>query len=483
LRVLTVELAKPRRLNKVMEIVAVTAEPPVACPGDAVRITLRWRAHGKVGKMIGTHVELIDPNDRVVISEARTFFRRVPEEGTEPRPLIESWDLEKTTFASRPLDFEDSFWWTVPDGCCRGVHHVRVGLVDYTKLFWGKRIVSLEDPVPMTDLEVCESRSAGLRIHGKRQLGIDGLRLPPGSRVEPSERSLLLTLAQRFPNQGHFDFLLSRFAATEGERSELLRRCLLKTPFHRSAHGELAALGDQEAASEIASLTPQHHAPTRFGDLVSLSGFDLCRGDSCVYLTLYWGAEAVSTHTFAAKLAAKMVPESGKPKERWIWWFIGGAQRPTHARKIGETVVETIRLEIAPETVDLSLQIRLAERWQKVFSRNRGPFVVTSGNDDQRTAVVADLGKHRVEDLAWCDRDFLARKRLDPVQCILVDLDEDPEQRKNLVHARPEIFARLHRHLGTLLTASDSWGQREEGADIELSEETVEQLRALGYLD
>jgi hypothetical protein len=145
--------------------------------------------------------------------------------------------------------------------------------------------------------------------------------------------------------------------------------------------------------------------------------------------------------------------------------------------------VETIRLELEPGTVGLSLKLRLAERWPSLYSSSRRPFVVTTGNDEGREVVKADLGNHRVADLPLCTTDFLDLKRSDPSQCVLVDLDEDPEQRRNLVHTRPEVFTRLHGHLAALLASSDSWSQRDKAAEVELSEETIEQLRTLGYLD
>ncbi len=483
LGVLTAPVENPRRLSDVLEILAVTAEPPVACPGDAVYITLHWRAHRNVGKEVGILVELVDPQNRVTISEARTFFRRVLEKGAEPQPLVEDSKIEDTTFSHGSLDFEDSFWWTVPASSCRGAHRVQVGLLDHSKLFWWKRVVTAVDPVPMTTLEVCGSRSESLLAHKRDQLGIESLRLPPGFHAGPSERPALEALAKRFPSQGHLDFLLAQIARTEGERRELLRNCVQKTPFHPSALTELTDLGERDAATDLALLTPVHARLTRFGDLVSLTGFDLCRGDSCVYLTLYWEAEAASSHTFSGKLAASMVPTSGERTERWLWWFVGGEQRPTHAWEMGEAVVETIRLELEPGTVGLSLKLRLAERWPSLYSNSRGPFVVTTGNDEGREVVKADLGNHRVADLPLCTTDFLDLKRSDPSQCVLVDLDEDPEQRRNLVHTRPEVFTRLHGHLAALLASSDSWGQRDKAAEVELSEETIEQLRTLGYLD
>jgi arylsulfatase A-like enzyme len=482
-RVLTVPVTKPQRLSEALEILAVTADPPVACAGDAVRITFRWRAHQPVGKKTGVVVELIDPQDRVAISEARTFFRRVPEEGTEPRPLVEPWDLEKQTFSEGSFDFDDSFWWTVPASSVQGIHSVRVGLVDYGKLFWGQKVVTTADPVPMTTVEVGGSRSESLQIHHRRELGSESLRLPPSYQWKPTDHSAIEALAQRFPDEGHFQFLLSRDARTDSERRKLLQSCLRNTPFHSSALADLADLGEPDAAAQFARLTPRHPGRTGFGDQVSVTGFDLCRGESCVYLTLFWEAEAVSAHTFSGKLNAKLVGGSGEPSERWLWWFLGGEQRPTHVWKIGETVIETLRIKIEPETEQVSIKLQVAERWQKLYSRNRGLFVVTEGNDRERTVVTADLGAHRLEEIPPCTADFLALKRSDPAQYVLVDLDEDPLQKRNLVHTNPEVFSRMQRHLESLLIASDSWNPQQEASEVELSQETVEQLRALGYLD
>jgi hypothetical protein len=174
---------------------------------------------------------------------------------------------------------------------------------------------------------------------------------------------------------------------------------------------------------------------------------------------------------------------SGATTDRWIWWFLGGSQRPTDSWRIGERVIDTVRVETEPDSSTLSFKLALLERWRMQASNDRGRFVVTAGNGAQKSTVRADLGTHRLDRLPGPEPDARDVKRSDPDQCVLVDLQDGPGQQHDVKADHPEVFARLNQQLGILLTASDSWGKGSQGRNVELSEETVRQLEALGYLD
>ena len=483
-RLLTVPLGSRRDLGEGLEIMQAMIHSSPACPGDAVQISLRWAARRILRKQVGVLVELVGSDGNVVLRETRNFFRHFPDPKAEPRPVPDDKKVGKTTFSGASLDLEDSFWWTLPTSVAPGDYQLNVGLLDYSRLFAEARIVSLGESVPVETLAIRATRAESLRFHNHHELGIENLRVPRGFQPRPADRRVIEALANRYPGEGHLEFLLAQVARSELERRERLVRCLERTPFHRSALAELASLGDKSSATLLERLTPSHRTAANFGDVVRLFGFDLCHGESCVYLTLFWEAEAVSGQLFAAKLAASMrQTEGGALTNRWIWWFIGGETRPTCTWKMGETVVETVRLDIEPGITDLSLEVRVAEQWSALKSGGHGPFLITAGNAGKMQPVTALLGTHRLQELPRCETDYLALKRADPGQCVLFDLEEDPEQHRDLTRKRPDVFARLHHQLGALLTASDSRGRRQEGTEVELSPETVEQLKALGYLE
>lgn len=480
---LTVPVFKSRRLNKALEIRGSVTEPAAACPGESVHISLHWRAHRNAGKDIGVVVELVGPDGEVTIRETRRFFKHYPSPNAKPRPLLDNNKVEQSTFSQASLDFEDAFWWTLPASLRPGSYRVAVGLLDYRELFSEELVVNLADPVPVGTLEISESRSEHLRIHLRRELGIESLRFPPGWLPGPAEVPMIQVQAHRFPDEGHLDFLLARRALGDAEKRDRLRACLEKTPYHRRALAELALADDEGSKRVLDRLTPSKRCVVRFGGVIQLAGFDLCRGDDCVYLTLFWEAEAVSSLLFAARISFSGSPAAEESSETTFSWFIGGEQRPTHRWMLGETVVETIRLSIEPATTELSITLRLVEWWRNAYSGKRGLFFVTSGNGVKTEPVTADLGSFRVNELPQCDADFLARKRGDPTQCILIDLLGDPGQTRDLRLENPEVFSKLHRQLGAVLTLGDFPAREDDGKEVELSEETKEQLRALGYLD
>jgi hypothetical protein len=283
---------------------------------------------------------------------------------------------------------------------------------------------------------------------------------------------------------GHLDFLLAANAADESEKRRLLHRCVTKTPFHLPALDLLAASGDEDSRRLLSLLAPSIPLSVDFGNIAKLAGFDLCRGDTSVYVTLYWCAEAASDLLLAGELVVTSEGATDQPTHITYPWFIGGEHRPTVRWQPGETVVETLRVRLESGMERISLVVRVAEHWRSYYCGRRGPFLVTSGNGAEMRPITADLGMHRIEDLSRCRSDFLTRKRTNPAECVLVDLIGDPQQLRDHRQEEPTAFARLQRQLGAVLALGDEPvpGANDEG-ERELSEETKDKLRALGYVD
>ena len=75
----------------------------------------------------------------------------------------------------------------------------------------------------------------------------------------------------------------------------------------------------------------------------------------------------------------------------------------------------------------------------------------------------------------------LIRSSRDDVE--LFDLSEDPEELNNLHTAKPDVAAQLDAQLSTLLSERPPLYPEPEPESLELSKETQEALRAMGYIE
>jgi len=482
--VLSAPVLSPSRLCEALEILGCQVSPAHGVPGDSLHLTLNWRAYTNVDADTGTVVELVSSDGEVVLRETRAFFLHFPNPGAEPGPLVNPKMEVATTFSENSLEFEDAFWWTLPTSLAPGTYQIMVGLCDLDWQDPEKKLVRRGPSAPAAKLEVCTSRSHLLRLHLSRRLGTGDLRLPVDWTPKPADVPALREEARRFPNLGHLDFLLAADAADETENRRLLHRCLRKTPLHLPALDLLAASGDEDSRRLVSRLAPSNPLSVDFGNIAKLAGFDLCRGETSVYVTLYWCAEAASGLLLAGELAVTSERATDQPTHVTYPWFIGGEHRPTVRWQPGETVVETLRVRLESGMERISLVVRVAEHWRSYYSGRRGPFLVTSGNGAEMHPITADLGRHRIDDLPACRSDFLARKRTNPAECVLVDLIGDPQQLRDHRREEPTVFARLQRQLGAVVALGDEpvpWANDE--GERELSEETKDKLRALGYVD
>jgi arylsulfatase A-like enzyme len=482
-RVLTVPVSMPRRMAGDLELAAIDVAPSVALPGTAVRVDLVWRASQNIDRKVGIIIGLVDEAQRPVIREFGTFFRPLPDPDAKPRPLVDLFKLSDTTFQNGSLLFDDALWWTLPPNLSPGRYGIEVGLVNYPQLFNFDNLIVTKEPVVCARLEVVDSTEDSLRICAAGDLGLQCISIAHDFVPNLNERPVLEDLGDRHPEQGQIDYLLALTASDRTLRRRHLEACRTKVPFHYAANRELAVLGNTDAIDRIAELTPSHELEVEFNGLLRLYGFDLCRRDLNVFLTLYWHADAICRHLFSATLFCEMKKSSGDPSGFSCWWFLGGVKRPSYSWLIGEVVRETIRIPIDPATADMNVRLHLEEQWRRLYSDERNSSAVTTGNGEERRVLIAELGVHRVEDLATDCVDFLTLKRTDPGQYLLFDLAHDPGQLHDLSSSRPEVFAGLSRQLGDLLVAGESWAAGLDEAEAELSEATREQLEALGYVE
>ena len=71
----------------------------------------------------------------------------------------------------------------------------------------------------------------------------------------------------------------------------------------------------------------------------------------------------------------------------------------------------------------------------------------------------------------------------DGLQLALYDLRDDPTEQRDLADEQPEIVAALRERLAAFLAEHLQFVAEREGQEsVELDEDAIEQLRALGYL-
>jgi arylsulfatase A-like enzyme len=480
---LSVACRSPLRMTDDLELAAVDVEPAVARPGETFRVNPVWRIHANVDRSVGVIWRLVDVNGREVFQEVASFFRQLPDPEASPRPLIGLWRLAETTFDERPLVMDGNLWFSLPTDIPPGRYRLEAGLVDYPLYFNHRQLSVTVRPAECASIEVVDSHSE--RINACIVGGFSLPSLPPAHEYVPSPEDLvgLEIIRKRHPEQGQLDYLLASVESEPSRRLQLLEACRAKVPTHLGALRELAAEGDADAADRVARLTPDHVMPVSFNDVVSLVGFDLHRHAEIVYVTLYWRAEISTRFLLSAAISAEMDRLSEAIGRTSLWWFLGGARRPSNSWLAGEVVKDIVRLPLERGSTRVRIRLNLAERWRQLYSDNRGPFNLTSGNGDGRRTIVAQLGEHDVGDIPTVDGDFLAKKRSDPAECMLFDLDVDPGQHTDLSSARPEILAGLRDDLVELLAGSDSWSQDLDEREAELSEATRKQLEAIGYVD
>ncbi len=480
---LSLSCIAPVRLTDALQLAALDATPTAVVRGQTVRLTPVWRVLGNVDRGVGVLWRLVDRAGRVAVQEVTSFFRPLPDPEAKPRPLIDPWRLEERTFEKRQLLADDCLWLTVPPDLEPGTYDLEVGVVDYPLYFNQGRLSIAKTPTTCASLEISDSQRDRLVACATRDLGPEDLPAAGVDRSTVDVRDALELLATRHPGQGQLDFFLAKTeSGAEGRRS-LLESCLAKVPSHLEANRELAILGDEESAERVARLTPEHELAVSFNDVVGLVGYDLRRHSDQLFLTLYWQAMISSRYLLSAAAFAEAETVTGGSARCSLWWFLGGARRPSFSWLAGEVVKDTVLLPLEPGSTRLRIKLNLEERWRRFYSNNRGSFNVTSGNKDERHIVVADLGVHEVSEISTAGADFLTGKRNDVSQFMLFDLESDPHQRTNLVAERPDVLASLRHELDQLIAASPAWSDDLSQDETELSEETRKQLEALGYVE
>ncbi len=147
-------------------------------------------------------------------------------------------------------------------------------------------------------------------------------------------------------------------------------------------------------------------------------------------------------------------------------------------------VLSNLELRVARDRSarSLRLALRVYPYWAFAYAGYgaRGDLAVRDASG--RRLRVAELGRFAWGELPVDATDWLARKRSNPAFHQLYDLASDPDETTNLLARKPEVFARLQPRLATLVERAEVEGSGGRSSDVDLPEDLVDELRAIGYI-
>jgi hypothetical protein len=483
-RLFSFPLCEPKALSKHLVLIHAGIEPGAACPGDSVNIVYTWRCLGRPEEKLGIHTQFVDASGEVAFEYRHVFFRH-PDD-TKGKFMV-------TGKLRKGFRFSESFWVTLPRSLKPGVFELRVGLYDR------KRPEEAAPPVAAGIFDVTRTpRGAFLRLVSQ-DAGLDHVKMlrsdafggqdqvPADVAAETTSR--LAQLGAHHPDEGHFDYLLALRAADPSIREKHLRACIEKVPRHREALTLAAGQSWGDALKKrLEEITPPR--PCRFDlqGLFRLFGYEAKlsphgAGEPAVYLTLYWEALATMTRPYSTGLTIGYYGPRDFKSTHWIWWFMGAAQRPTYHWKIGEVVRETVYIPLLDRLDEVSFALKPDSHWHSLYTEKLNPLELNIVDEEEgKRKAYAHLGRFKLVDLPVADADLLKRKRETTPFYQLYDLQADPLERNNLIGKHPEIFHVMKPKLLAAMEAKEIPSQQPQGEEQELSEETLEALRQLGYI-
>ncbi|MCX7013575.1 MAG: sulfatase [Candidatus Sumerlaeota bacterium] len=452
-------------------LVGASFEPVVACPGDWVRINLIWRCLQDLDLKKTFTVQALDANGGVLLD-------------MEPQLFLWFCKNKRDELLQRDSRFEEPLWLRVPANAPAGPVRlcVRVSDSDRTAL--------------PADALVAANRVEGLKELIRRDEDPFHFALPDPESIarEPNQPSMAAALAQyarRFPEEGQAMFLLTALTDDPRQREQRLRQCLDAVPLHR---GALERAVDEPWGArftrELKQLRPPLDCDFRFLEAIRLRGYDVRRSpenDTSLYFTLYWEALAPVARPYGVELRIldpTAPPAEGRsdPPSTEVFWFLGSHLRPTFEWNAGESLVETVKLHCAPGQGIVTLWLRLYPYWDFIYSAQLEKYALPAAQSDGQPIQRVVFGPFTYLELPVAERNLLAYKRADKANYFLFDLDADPCEFRNLVDEKPDVFAYLRQQLAAVLS-SDTEKPETAGANAVISPETMEKLRAIGYID
>lgn len=483
-RLFSFPLFETKALSKEILLLGVEIAPAVVCAGGAVNISYTWRSLENPGYKLGLHTEFVDAAGEVAF-EFDHVFHRNPED--KDGKFMPSSKLRKG------FRFTESFWVNLPPKIKPGSYEVRVGAYD-------RKDPSFRTPlVSQGSLEVARTPKGTFQILVKQDRGLEHFNMlwedplttetQTGSKQEATVKYGLEQMANRFPEEGQIDFLNAAGEDDPAKQEALLRQCLGKVPFHRRALLKACEKPWGEEFKKTAKvLAPPRRCAFDFQGLFNLYGFDAKRApagafEPAVYLTLYWEAMSSMTLPYSTGLTLGYYGPEDFSSTHWIWWFLGAAVRATYRWKIGEAIKEKIYVPLLEDIEEVSFALRPDSHWTSLYTEKINPLYLTIVDESGKKKAYASLGRFKLDELPVSGEDLLQKKRESSQFYQLYDLKSDPGERDNLIDARPELFEAMKPKLLAMMKASEvPLAQDQQPEEAEISEETLEALRALGYI-
>jgi hypothetical protein len=482
-RLIGVPIHEPYTFSEDIELLGVEVTPPVAKPGETIQVTYIWRFLRDTELDLKVKAEFLDAGGDELIDNNHQFLVDRNDPGSIPLPKSKH---------VRGLRFDESHWLTLPEDAETGEYALRVALqgfktkkdeevkkhdVGSVDVAGALEIVSTA-PEAFQRLMAREEERPAFRVFAadefKRQGSHEGV------------EDTLERYVERFPDEGHARFLLAGYTEDEAKRDRLIQECLEATPRHRAAliqAGELGLAGD--ALDTLKRMKPEKSCNYWFRNLIRLFGYTLKKtaDETAFYVSLFWECLAPMKIPYAAELILTYDATKERTRQKDIWWFIGGGDRPTTEWKVGEVVADTVYMPLPNKVRRPALSVKIYPHWDHVYSGRDNKYYL--GIDFQEGSFVAEaaLPTPTMKQIRVQKDNLLHDKRGDRKFYQLYDLDSDPDEAENLVDTQPAIFESMRDELWAMV--DDSFVIEEEPGEEpeeELDEETLENLRALGYI-
>ncbi|MHC4942093.1 MAG: sulfatase [Planctomycetota bacterium] len=482
-RLIGAPIHKPYTFSEDIELLGVEITPPVAIPGDTVQVTYIWRFLRDTELELRVEAGFLDARDRKRFDNDHWFLK------DEDDP--EASALPKSKYV-KGLRFDESHWVTIPEDAETGVYGLRVGLEGFKKKDVEDRKYEVGTPVVASVLEVVSTAPDAFQRLVIREEAPTAFRVFSADEFKRQGRydhvqEALEQYVERFPGEGHADFLLAGYTDDAELRNKLILDCLEATPRHRAAliQAEKLRLADH-ALDTLKGMKPEKSCNYWFRDLIRLFGFKLKKtpDEDAFYVSLFWECLAPMKVPYAAELVLTYEATKERTRQKDIWWFIGGGDRPTTEWKVGEVVVDTVYMPLPNKVRRPTLSVKIYPHWDHVYSGRDNKYYLRISNLEEEPLTEAALPTPPLKQIRVQEENLLHEKRGDKKFYQLYDLSADPEEAVNLADAQPEIFESMRDELWSMVDESFVIEEEpgEEEQEEELSDETLENLRALGYI-
>lgn len=471
-RILAFHLFSPIKLSPGLQLIGLTVAP-IATPGDRIQVESVWRCLDAMKSAPTVSLELKNKNGEIVANLEHRLYAK----------LLESGETSLATKVFRPDHrFEETFFLDIPRDLTPGEYEFYIALVGEAAA------------IPCGELRIAGSSLEALKFLIESEFDVENIPAPCRDDFDSAESERVKTtirkLIARYPEEGHFTYLMSSLTEEPMEQRRLLLECLTKVPHHMGALSR--ATKERWGAAQVSkvrALTPKHACDHIFGDIIRLYGFDVGhsgRRPSEYYLRIYWEA--------LGKLKKPYSVDLWPAKGAFITWLIGGKIRPTDTWKIGEAVVDTVRFDYDPsqqarktesELVN-PIAISVYSYWDYAYRGLKEKSYLPVRNLGGNASEKAVLDGITTKEIALTAEDWTRKKLANDRNYRLYNLEDDPWEMENLVNAQTRIFEALREEFLNVKARiqPEAVSIRDETAQtVPASEkETIRQLRSLGYI-